>query len=78
MYYKRKICDDALEGLDLVKKKIGSVLFDPKTKQIYIPNTNKTVKMGEENKDDKQIDENNKENKQQNSEEAEGGEQIEE
>ena len=54
--------DDALEGLDLVKLSLGSVLFDPKTKQIYIPNTNKTVKMGEENKDDKQIDENNKEN----------------
>lgn len=70
--------DDALEGLDLVKLSLGSVLFDPKTKQIYTPNTNKTVKMGEENKEDKQIDENNKENKQQNGEEAEGGERIEE
>lgn len=70
--------DDALEGLDLVNLSLGSVLFDPKTKQIYTPNTNKTVKMGEENKDDKQIDENNKENKQQNGEEAEGGERIEE
>ena len=57
---------------------LGDVLFDPKTKQIYTPNTNKIVKMGEVNKDDKQIDENNKENKQQNGEEAEGGEQIEE
>ncbi len=70
--------DDALEGLDLVNLSLGSVLFDPKTKQIYTPNTNKTVKMGEVNKNDKQIDENNKENKQQNGEEAEGGEQIEE
>ena len=70
--------DDALEGLDLVNLSLGSVLFDPKTKQIYTPNTNKTVKMGEEKKDDKQIDENNKENKQQNGEEAEGGERIEE
>ena len=70
--------DDALEGLDLVNLSLGSVLFDPKTKQIYTPNTNQMVKMGEENKDDKQIDENNKENKQQNGEEAEGGERIEE
>lgn len=70
--------DDALEGLDLVNLSLGSVLFDPKTKQIYTPNTNKMVKMGEVNKNDKQIDENNKENKQQNGEEAEGGEQIEE
>ena len=38
--------DDALEGLDLVNLSLGSVLFDPKTKQIYTPNTNKTVKMG--------------------------------
>lgn len=70
--------DDALEGLDLVNLSLGSVLFDPKTKQIYTPNTNKMVKMGEVNKDNKQIEEDNKENKQQNSEEAEGGEQIEE
>lgn len=70
--------DDALEGLDLVNLSLGSVLFDPKTKQIYTPNTNQMVKMGEVNKNDKQIDENNKENKQQNGEEAEGGEQIEE
>ena len=70
--------DDALEGLDLVNLSLGSVLFDPKTKQIYTPNTNKMVKMGEVNKDNKQIEENNKENKQQNGEEAEGGEQIEE
>lgn len=70
--------DDALEGLDLVNLSLGSVLFDPKTKQIYTPNTNKIVKMGEVNKNDKQIDEDNKKNKQQNGEEAEGGEQIEE
>lgn len=70
--------DDALEGLDLVNLSLGSVLFDPKTKQIYTPNTNKMVKMGEVNKNNKQIEENNKENKQQNGEEAEGGEQIEE
>lgn len=70
--------DDALEGLDLVNLSLGSVLFDPKTKQIYTPNTNKMVKMGEVNKNNKQIEENNNENEQQNSEETEGGEQIEE
>ena len=45
--------DDALEGLDLVKLSLGSVLFDPQTKQIYTPNTNKMVKMDEVNKDNK-------------------------
>lgn len=39
--------DDALEGLDLINISLGSVLLDPKTKQIYTPNTNKMVKMGE-------------------------------
>ena len=53
---------------------LGDVLFDPKTKQIYTPNTNKIVKMGELNNDDKQTEE----NKQPNSEEVDGGEQIEE
>lgn len=66
--------DDALEGLDLVNLSLGSVLFDPKTKQIYTPNTNKMVKMGEVNKNNKQIEEDNKENKQPNGEKAEGGE----
>lgn len=70
--------DDAVEGLDMINIGLGDVLFDPKTKQIYTPNTNQMVKMGEVNKNDKQIDENNKENKQQNGEEADGGEQIEE
>lgn len=70
--------DDAVEGLDMINIGLGDVLFDPKTKQIYTPNTNQMVKMGKVNKNDKQIDENNKENKQQNGEEAEGGEQIEE
>ena len=70
--------DDAVEGLDMINIGLGDVLFDPKTKQIYTPNTNQMVKMGEVNKNDKQIYEDNKENKQQNGEEAEGGEQIEE
>ena len=70
--------DDALEGLDLVNLSLGSVLFDPKTKQIYTPNTNKMVKMDDVNKDNKQIEEGSKENIQKSSEKAEGGEQIEE
>lgn len=52
--------DDALEGLDLINISLGSVLLDPKTKQIYTPNTNKMVKMGEkieENIDEKEKDE---------------------
>ncbi len=40
--------DDALEGLDLINISLGSVLLDPKTNQIYTPNTNKMVKMGKE------------------------------
>lgn len=39
--------DDALEGLDMINLGLGDVLFDPETKQIYTPNTNKMVKMGE-------------------------------
>lgn len=70
--------DDALDGLDLINISLGSVLFDPKTKQIYTPNTNKMVKMD----DTKQIDitqnEEFNKNEQQVSKEAEGGEQIEE
>lgn len=69
--------DDALEGLDLVKLSLGSVLFDPKTKLIYTPNTNKTVKMGEINEDNEPMLGNSKKNEQ-NGEELEGGEQIEE
>ena len=69
--------DDALEGLDLVKLSLGSVLFDPKTKLIYTPNTNKTVKMGEINEDNEPTLGNSKKNEQ-NGEELEGGEQIEE
>lgn len=70
--------DDAVEGLDMINIGLGDVLFDPKTKQIYTPNTNKMVKMGDVNKDNKQIEEDNNENMQKDSKEAEGGEQIEE
>lgn len=39
--------DDYIEGLDIVNLGLGDVLLDTKTGQIYTPNTNKTVKMGE-------------------------------
>lgn len=38
---------DALAGLDLINLGLGDVLYDPKTKQIYTPNTNRMVKMEE-------------------------------
>lgn len=69
--------DDALDGLDMINIGLGDVLFDPKTKLIYTPNTNKTVKMGEINEDNEPTLGNNKKNEQ-NGEELEGGEQIEE
>lgn len=56
--------DDPLEGLDLINISLGSVLLDPKAQQIYTPNTNKMVKMGEKTEG--------------NNQNVEGGEQIEE
>ena len=84
--------DDALEGLDLINISLGSVLLNPKTQQIYTPNTNKMVKMGEKteensqiNTDNNQIAQNDQENNQQDEQieqninkETEGGEQSEE
>lgn len=35
-------------GLDFIKLGLGEVLYNPKTKEIYTPNTNAIVKMGEE------------------------------
>lgn len=74
--------DDALDGLDMINIGLGDVLFDPKTKQIYIPNTNKMVKMDNTNQENEQIettqDEENNKNEQKANKEAEGGEQIEE
>ena len=73
--------DDALDGLDMINIGLGDVLFDPKTKQIYTPNTNKMVKMNDMNQENEQIettqDEENNKNKQKSNKEAEGGEQIE-
>lgn len=74
--------DDALDGLDMINIGLGDVLFDPKTKQIYTPNTNKMVKMNDMNQENEQIettqDEENNKNEQKFNKEAEGGEQIEE
>ena len=40
--------DDALEGLDVINLGLGDVLLDTNTGTIYTPNTNATVKMGED------------------------------
>lgn len=64
--------DDALDGLDLVNISLGSVLLNPKTKQIYTPNTNKMVKMAETNKENEQDNNSNID------EDVKGGEQNEE
>lgn len=38
--------DDAIEGLDMINLGLGDVLLNPKTNEIYTPNTNTIVKMG--------------------------------
>lgn len=74
--------DDALEGLDMISLGLGDVLLDPKTKQIYTPNTNKMVKMGEKIEENVQNNtqtiDNQNDNKNSLDTEAEGGEQNEE
>ncbi len=65
--------DDALEGLDMINLGLGDVLLDTKTNQIYTPNTNKMVKMGEKIEESTQNNNVNTGN-----EEAKGGEQNEE
>jgi HK97 family phage portal protein len=39
--------DDAIKGLDMVTLSLGEVLLNAETGEIYTPNTNKLVKMGE-------------------------------
>ena len=65
--------DDALEGLDMINLGLGDVLLDTKTNQIYTPNTNKMVKMGEKIEESTQNNNVNTDN-----EEVKGGEQNEE
>lgn len=73
--------DDALDGLDMINLGLGDVLLDPKTKQIYTPNTNKMVKMGEKIEENVQNNaqaiDNQNDNKNSLDTEAEGGEQNE-
>lgn len=40
--------DDAIEGLDIINLGLGDVLLNTKTGEIYTPNTNQMVKMGED------------------------------
>ena len=76
--------DDALEGLDMINLGLGDVLLNPKTNQIYTPNTNKMVKMGEKIEENTQKSENNQQideqndNLKQTNEDMKGGEQNEE
>ena len=39
--------DNAIKGLDMINLGLGDVLLDAETGEIYTPNTNQTVKMGE-------------------------------
>lgn len=39
--------DDAIDGLDIINLGLGDVLLNAETGEIYTPNTNQTVKMGE-------------------------------
>lgn len=39
--------DDAIQGLDMINLGLGDVLLNAETGEIYTPNTNKLVKMGE-------------------------------
>ena len=55
--------DDAIDGLDMVELTLGSVLLNPETQEIFIPNTNTTYKIGEKKEETtKQIEQNNKDN----------------
>jgi hypothetical protein len=39
--------DDAIEGLDMISLGLGDVLLNAETGEIYTPNTNTTVTIGE-------------------------------
>lgn len=47
--------DDAIRGLDIINLGLGDVLLDTETGAIYTPNTNTTVKMGENEADSTEI-----------------------
>lgn len=50
--YKENL--DALDGLDMINLGLGDVLLNPETKEIFIPNTNTTYKIGEESNTSKE------------------------
>ena len=50
--------DDAIKGLDMISLGLGDVLLNAETGEIYTPNTNKLVKMGE-NSDENAINSEN-------------------
>lgn len=58
--------DDAIDGLDMINLGLGDVLLNPKTGEIYTPNTNKLVKMGEKSTENAQNFENNVQNEENN------------
>lgn len=51
--------DDAIKGLDMISLGLGDVLLNAETGEIYTPNTNKLVKMGENST---KIDDNSQKN----------------
>lgn len=66
--------DDAIDGLDMVELTLGSVLLNPETQEIFIPNTNTTYKIGKEKEETtEQTEQNNKGNEKEEKQEAEGG-----
>lgn len=51
--------DDAIDGLDTINLGLGDVLLNVESGEIYVPNTNKVVKMGEKETIAKENDTNN-------------------
>ena len=54
--------DDAIDGLDIINLGLGDVLLNAETGEIYTPNTNQTVKMGENGEVSGESDINNQTN----------------
>ena len=54
--------DDAIKGLDMITLSLGEVLLNAETGEIYTPNTNKLVKMGENSTEIEENPQNNVEN----------------
>lgn len=56
--------DDAIKGLDMISLGLGDVLFNVETGEIYTPNTNSIVKMGEKTMEKVENTQNDAENAQ--------------